>query len=72
MPLLQSIEVKKFASYGRESILRVVAGKSGRYICQACNSINCAFEYVPFFVTDVPNNGFAGKLACFITVLVWK
>lgn len=65
----QSIENKKLATYGRESVLKTVAAKSGRFICQACNSLSCAYEYVPFFVTDIPNNGFSGKLGCLTSYL---
>ena len=57
----QSIENRKFSSYGRESILKVVAAKSGQYSCQACNDIGCTYHNIPFFVTDIANNGFSGK-----------
>lgn len=77
---VQGIEYKKLSQYGRESTLVTNAEASGRFICQASNSIKTEvtislglysngenfkrslslfqYAYVPFFVTDVPKDGF--------------
>ena len=46
-------------TYSRVSFIQEVARRSGQFICQACNTINCIYDKVDFFVTDVPNEGFA-------------
>ena len=36
------------APYWKDGVLKIVATGSGRYICQACNQIDCAFKFIPF------------------------
>lgn len=45
-------------AYFSTSKIREVARRSGQIICQACNEIDCIFNSVDFFVTDVDNGGF--------------
>lgn len=40
------------------STIREVARRSGQFVCQACNQINCVFDKIDFFVTDV-DDGFS-------------
>ena len=47
----------KRALHWRDSILKTVAFQSGKFICQACNTITCVSENIPFFVTDVNGDG---------------
>uniref|UniRef100_A0A0K2U975 Platelet-derived growth factor receptor-like protein n=1 Tax=Lepeophtheirus salmonis TaxID=72036 RepID=A0A0K2U975_LEPSM len=39
----------------QDSTLKIVARKSGRVICQSCNSLDCETKIIPFFVTDIKN-----------------
>ncbi len=41
-------------TFSRVSVIREVARRSGQFICQSCNKINCKYDVIPFFVTDVP------------------
>jgi hypothetical protein len=43
--------------YWRDSVLKTIAENSGEFICQACNTVTCISESIPFFVTDVNGDG---------------
>ena len=47
----------KRAMHWKDSVLKTIAENSGEYICQACNTITCVSESIPFFVTDVNGDG---------------
>ena len=47
----------KRALHWRDSVLKTIAVNSGEFICQACNTITCISENIPFFVTDVNGDG---------------
>lgn len=45
------------SSHWRDSVMKTVAFRSGKFICQACNPISCTSESIPFFVTDIKGDG---------------
>ena len=47
----------KRTEHWRDSILKTIATSSGEFICQACNTITCISQNIPFFVTDVNGDG---------------
>lgn len=58
--ILSSLRQHRYPNtYSRVGLMKEVARRSGVFICQTCNKIDCNFAKVPFFVTDVPDDGFA-------------
>ena len=57
---MMALRDSTFGQHGRDSVLKIVARKSGLIICQSCNELGCAFEHLPFFLTDV-EAGFAAS-----------
>ena len=45
------------SAHWRDNVIKTIASKSGKFMCQACNCIGCASESIPFFVTDIFGDG---------------